>query len=320
MRLTKFPAFVRSFVVSLLPFVLVIPATLNAAEVAGRLQFVAGDVSVVKPDGSSRALVKGSEIVEGETIVTGREAQAQIVMADQALIAVRPDTRLKIEMFRYSGKDDENDRSFLGLLRGGFRAITGQIGRINRSGYQVRTPNATIGIRGTDHEPFYIPQSAPGEVPPGPPGTYDKVNSGGTVLQTQGGSIELGPNQVGFVSQVAGAAPVRLPEVPGFMRATSAPRAAGRVSRAGQIVGRASVLRVMAGRVTRHLRGRLPAVRSRRRQRGSHHQVVCRLPRRRPVACRRHLEEVVCRCNPRRRRRCRRQSRVRLIRSICRRG
>ena len=227
MRLTKFPAFVRSFVVSLLPFVLVIPATLNAAEVAGRLQFVAGDVSVVKPDGSSRALVKGSEIVEGETIVTGREAQAQIVMADQALIAVRPDTRLKIEMFRYSGKDDENDRSFLGLLRGGFRAITGQIGRINRSGYQVRTPNATIGIRGTDHEPFYIPQPAPGEVPPGSPGTYDKVNSGGTVLQTQGGSIELGPNQVGFVSQVAGAAPVRLPEVPGFMRATSAPRAAG---------------------------------------------------------------------------------------------
>lgn len=225
MRLTVCSTRIRACAALLL--VLLFPVAAGAADVAGRLQFVVGDVSLVKPDGASRVASKGGEIVEGETIVTGQAAQAQIVMADQALIAVRPDTRLKIEMFRYAGKDDENDRSFFGLLRGGFRAITGQIGRLNRGAYQVRSPNATIGIRGTDHEPYYIPPPLAGETPLGPPGTYDKVNAGATVLQTEGGRVELGANEVGFVAQVPGAAPVRLPEVPGFMRGVPGPRAAG---------------------------------------------------------------------------------------------
>lgn len=210
----------------LLP-VLLSPPGVSAAEIAGRLQFVVGDVSLVKPDGASRVASKGGEIAEGESIATGKNAQAQILMSDQALIAVRSDTLLKIETYRYSGKENENDRSFLGLLRGGFRAVTGQIGRFNRSAYQVRTPNATIGIRGTDHEPFYIPPPLPGQTPLGTPGTYDKVNSGATVLQTQSGRVELGPNQVGFVAQQLGAMPQKLPEIPSFMRnSTPAPQAA----------------------------------------------------------------------------------------------
>lgn len=212
---------------AVLPFMLLLPLGAGAADVAGRVQFVVGEVALIKPDGAARSAGKGSEIIEGETVVTGREAQAQIVMADQAVIAVRPETRLKIEMFRYAGNDDENDRSFFALLRGGFRAITGQIGRIHRNGYRVRTPNATIGIRGTDHESFYIPEPLPDEAPAGAPGTYDKVNAGATVLQTDAGRIELGVNEVGFVAQLAGATPVRLPEVPGFMRGAPAPRAAG---------------------------------------------------------------------------------------------
>lgn len=37
------------------------------------------------------------------------------------------------------------------LLKGGFRAVTGAIGAINRNDYRVATPAATIGIRGTDY-------------------------------------------------------------------------------------------------------------------------------------------------------------------------
>jgi hypothetical protein len=41
-------------------------------------------------------------------------------------------------------------RSFFRLVKGGFRSITGLVGKINRDEYQVATPVATIGIRGTD--------------------------------------------------------------------------------------------------------------------------------------------------------------------------
>ncbi|MDX1434446.1 MAG: FecR domain-containing protein, partial [Gammaproteobacteria bacterium] len=42
-------------------------------------------------------------------------------------------------------------RSFFSLLKGGLRTITGAIGKLNRKAYQIRTPVATIGIRGTEY-------------------------------------------------------------------------------------------------------------------------------------------------------------------------
>lgn len=41
-------------------------------------------------------------------------------------------------------------RAFFRLLRGGFRAVSGLIGKANVNDYRVSTPVATIGIRGTD--------------------------------------------------------------------------------------------------------------------------------------------------------------------------
>ncbi|HUP91876.1 MAG TPA: hypothetical protein VM074_06470 [Solimonas sp.] len=42
-------------------------------------------------------------------------------------------------------------RAFFRLLKGGFRAVSGLIGKIDRNEYRVSTPVATIGIRGTDY-------------------------------------------------------------------------------------------------------------------------------------------------------------------------
>lgn len=205
---------------------------LALADAAGRFQFVSGEVLVLRSGGESRPATKGGEVFEGETIRSAANAQAQLLMADQAVIALRPESTLTIETYRYNGRSDGSERSFLGLLKGGFRALTGAIGSIYRENYRVRTPNATIGIRGTDHEPFYIPEPVPGEEPIGAPGTYDKVNAGATVLQSEGGSVELGPNQVGFVANALGAVPTLLPELPAFMRAGQGARAAER-ERAG---------------------------------------------------------------------------------------
>src|SRR3546814_7082028 len=40
---------------------------------------------------------------------------------------------------------------FFRLLKGGFRAVSGLIGRVDHEEYRVSTPVATIGIRGTDY-------------------------------------------------------------------------------------------------------------------------------------------------------------------------
>ncbi len=191
---------------------------------AARVQFVSGDVQITGPDRIARAASKGDALSEGDTIATGRNSAAQLRMADDGVIAMRPDSRIVIDTFHWEGREDGRERSVLSLFKGGFRAITGVIGRRNKANYLVNTPTATIGIRGTDHEPFYVPPPAPGETPPAPPGTYNKVNVGETVIRTQGGTVVLGANQVGYAPVQAGTPPVRLDRVPDFMRAAPVPQ------------------------------------------------------------------------------------------------
>jgi hypothetical protein len=190
---------------------------------AGRFQFVAGQVTVVGAGGGSRAAAKGDLVREGEVITTASDASAQLRMADEGLIALRPDSSLRIESYRFQGQAAGGERSILALLKGGFRALTGLIGRSRKEAYQVRTATATIGIRGTDHEPVHIPEGGWSGAPGGVPGTYDKVNEGATYLETPGGRLELAANEVGFVPLQAGAVPVRLDGTPAFMRVTPAP-------------------------------------------------------------------------------------------------
>ena len=195
----------------------------------GFIHFLNGEGRVILVNGGERAAEKGFQLNEGDTVVTAQGATMQLRMTDDGLIAVRPDTRLRIDTYRYAGREDGSERGILELVRGGFRTITGVIGRANKRNLLVRAPSATIGIRGTDHEIVHVPVAAPGETQLGIPGTYNKVNVGETFMETPSGRLDLGPNQVGFAGLVAGVGPVRLESVPTFMRAT--PQQQGRDDR-----------------------------------------------------------------------------------------
>lgn len=185
------------------------------AQTAGKFLVTVGEVKLVGKDGKSRAVQRGGELLEGDTIVTGANSLAQIRLQDNGLLSVRPNTEMKLDKFSFAGADDRKATLLISLVQGGLRSITGLIGKVHREGYKISTATATIGIRGTDHEPFYIP---PGQTALGPPGTYDKVNSGMTFIQgRQGNPIDVTINQVAFVP-VTGAQPVILPSVPSFFR------------------------------------------------------------------------------------------------------
>ncbi|WP_292934417.1 FecR domain-containing protein [Noviherbaspirillum sp.] len=191
------------------------------AGVAGHVQFVAGDVRVVDAKGKQRPLRKSEAVDEGDTVLTGPGGSAQLKMIDGAMVAVRPATELKVNDYVFAEDDDSKEKASFSLLKGGLRAVTGKIGRINKDRYKIETPTAVIGIRGTDHEPVVVLPSAaaPGMVP----GTYDKVNVGATTLTNQAGMAVVAANQVGFAASPTNL-PVILPKVPDFYRATPAPK------------------------------------------------------------------------------------------------
>jgi hypothetical protein len=203
--------------------VMAFPALAEAA-VAGRVQFVAGDVRVVDAAGREQAMKKGQDINEGDTVLSAPSGSAQLRMIDGAIVALRPATQLKIVGYAFNGKEDGSERASFSLLKGGLRAITGLIGKTNKDHYRLDTPTATIGIRGTDHEPVVVLPPSAGETASAPAGTYDKVNVGATSLTTQAGTTVVAANQVGFAASPT-QLPVILPKLPAFYRATATPQA-----------------------------------------------------------------------------------------------
>lgn len=115
---------------------------------AGSVDFSVGNVMATGPDGRARPLAKGAELNSGDRIVTN-DGRAQIRFADGAYVSLQPNTDFAIREYRYDGRTDGSERGLFGLLKGAMRTVTGAIGRVNRSAYEIQTPTATIGIRGT---------------------------------------------------------------------------------------------------------------------------------------------------------------------------
>jgi hypothetical protein len=188
--------------------------SIQPADAAGKVDLVEGDVRIYDKAMKARTVKVGDGVNESESIVTGADGELHMQMADGGYIAVRPNTKMRIAIFRAEG--DENDKGVFGLLVGSFRSITGWIGKHSPRNYQVNTPTATIGVRGTDHEPLVIPEgSKEGEA-----GTYDKVNAGGSFIQTAHGRVEVAEHRAAFAAHAGTVAPRLLDSVPNFFRPT----------------------------------------------------------------------------------------------------
>lgn len=195
---------------------------LFAAAEAGRAIFVAGTVHVIDEDDNRRFLRKNGVVNSGDFIETSTNGLVQIRMIDKGFISIRRNSQFKIEAFKLGAKKEE-DSGIFSLLKGGFRAITGAIGKRLRSVYQVRTVTATIGIRGTDYTArlcnqdcssnFGIANSRASAVKDG---LYVGVIDGGVLLKNDLGTLDLDELQFGYVKD-AGSAPVALLNAPEFL-------------------------------------------------------------------------------------------------------
>lgn len=143
----------------MLAVLLVLPVWAAAADSVGKLLFAVRDVQIQHADGSTSAGTKGYEILEGDTVITGEQGRAQLVMADGARIALKPNSRFLIEQYQPPSESAlageivasaEKGSGVLSLLKGGMRAVSGEITKLNPDGLSVKTPVATMGIRGTD--------------------------------------------------------------------------------------------------------------------------------------------------------------------------
>jgi hypothetical protein len=164
----------------------------QAALAAGTVTHLSGTLYVKRPDGTVRLLSERSRVVQGDELSTERSTYAQVKFDDGGQVTLRPNTRVKIDSFNFEKAEPKKDGFVMSLLKGGFRAITGLIGkRANRKAYRVTTTTATIGIRGTTYSAIQISPPEPGgpPLPPDlPPGVYVQVDDGIVVMTS--GNVE----------------------------------------------------------------------------------------------------------------------------------
>ncbi|MEQ8603263.1 MAG: FecR family protein [Marivibrio sp.] len=139
--------------------VLVLIGPLQAADSGGAVDAAparAGDVgavdAVVATAQAARAdrvrrLALNDPLFEGERLETGADARLHATMRDGSVLMLGADAALTLDRFVL---DQGVAGAEMRVLRGAFRLISGEINKGLGGGLTIRTPLATIGVRGTD--------------------------------------------------------------------------------------------------------------------------------------------------------------------------
>ncbi|MDX1507700.1 MAG: FecR family protein [Woeseiaceae bacterium] len=183
---------------------------------AGSVLFTRGDVTAERQP--PEALAKGDALLAADTIVTGAASRAQLLMIDGAKIALRPNSRLAIIEYEYSPPatatvSGNDDTGVMELVKGGFRTITGAIGKEADDEYEVRTAVGVLGIRGTDYTAVFCNGDCN---PPVPDGLYLYVNDGSISFTTPTETLVLASGEYAFIP-LHTPEPQRLDEPPAIL-------------------------------------------------------------------------------------------------------
>lgn len=194
-----------------------------AGQVAGTVTQLSGPLMAKKADGKVKILAVKSEVEQGDTLLTEKETYALIKLIDNSEITLKPNTSFVIEQFSYTAEQPDGDHAIFSLLKGGLRSVTGLLGKRNKERFEMKTPAATIGIRGTTFIASYVPPVAlGGPVLPKapapavlPPGLYVQVLDGLIHVTNPAGAQNFSAGQFGFTPNFR-QPPVPLPVNPGI--------------------------------------------------------------------------------------------------------
>ncbi|WP_085315780.1 FecR family protein [Derxia lacustris] len=107
-----------------------------------------GTARLLRADGSALALARGNLLVEGDRIDTGADGYATLRLGDGSLLRLQADSSAEIARARsYAAPDTVG--ATLKLLRGRVEALVNRL-RGGQPHFDVRTPQATLAVRGTE--------------------------------------------------------------------------------------------------------------------------------------------------------------------------
>jgi hypothetical protein len=115
-----------------------------------RVYLVKGNVFVTQGGIPAHKLVNSEPIVSNTVINTGDGSAALLKFEDGETVTMQANSILNVREYLYDAKRIKHSSMVFSMFKGGMRFITGLIGKLNKQAFRLSTPNATIGIRGTE--------------------------------------------------------------------------------------------------------------------------------------------------------------------------
>jgi hypothetical protein len=120
----------------------------TAADKAGTVKIVQGLVNVQRQQTIS-PLAVGDPLYAGDHIVTAADGSIGMTLRDDTLLSLGPKASFVLEQYQFDPSNNSG-KIIASITKGTLRLVTGLVGKLAPESQQLKTPNATIGIRGTD--------------------------------------------------------------------------------------------------------------------------------------------------------------------------
>lgn len=117
---------------------------------AGQVSMVLGGAWLDTPGEERRRISIGTQVGAGDFVQTEPNGHVHIRFIDNALVSVRPDSRLEIVRYEYNRANPSLSMVKFSLEEGVTRSISGDAASTARERFRLNTPIAAIGVRGTD--------------------------------------------------------------------------------------------------------------------------------------------------------------------------
>jgi hypothetical protein len=141
-----------------------------------------------------RKLTMGSGLSPQDFLTSQANSHLVMVFRDGEKVTLHQNSELDIVKYDFQ-QPGKKDQILFKLAAGGMRALTGSIGKKDKTAYALDTPVATIGIRGSD-ETTGIENDVEGN-----PTTTLVGHEGIGVLSNENGSVDVGANEAARASQ-----------------------------------------------------------------------------------------------------------------------
>lgn len=160
-------------------------ARLAWAEPVATVSRLVGDAEITQPHPG--VLTQGADVSVGDAIVTKNGARLELRFVDGMDLILGENAHLVIDRLIYD-PTTATGQATLQIPDGAFRVITGAIAKLPDHPFQLTTPYASVGVRGTDFwggpldDPFAMVAIA---------GSISITTPTGTAILTPGQGIEI---------------------------------------------------------------------------------------------------------------------------------